>query len=45
MSRPGRIWFTMFAVVGALAGVLAGGVLWLILARPVLVVQTLAGLP
>lgn len=45
MSRPGRIWFTMFAVVGTLAGVLAGGVLWLILTRPFLVVQTLAGLP
>lgn len=45
MSRPGRIWFTMFAVVGAVSGVLAGVVLWLILTRPLMVVQALIGLP
>jgi hypothetical protein len=34
----------MFAVVGTLAGALAGGVLWLIVARPMLVMQALGGL-
>ncbi len=45
MSSPGRIWFTMFAIVGTLAGLAAGGVLWLILTRPLLLVQALTGQP
>lgn len=45
MTGAGRIWFTTFAVVGLASGLLAGGVLWLILTRPLLVVQAVAGLP
>lgn len=45
MSKPSRIWFTMFAVVGAVSGILAGLVLWLILTQPFLTVQALNGLP
>ena len=40
-----RVWFTMFAVVGMLSGILAGGLLWLIVTRPLLLAQTVAGLP
>ena len=45
MTGTGRIWFTTFAVVGMASGLLAGGLLWIILTRPMLVVQALAGLP
>jgi hypothetical protein len=40
-----QVWFTMFAMVGAVSGLLAGVLLWLILTRPLLVAQTIAGLP
>jgi hypothetical protein len=38
------IWLTGFAVVGAVAGVLAAGLLWLVLAHPIAVVQALSGI-
>lgn len=45
LSSGSQVWFTMFAVVGVVSGLLACALLWLILTRPLLVAQTLAGLP
>ena len=45
MSNGSQVWFTMFAMVGVVSGLLAGVLLWLILTRPLLVAQTVAGLP
>jgi hypothetical protein len=45
LSHGSQVWFTMFAMVGVVSGLLAGVLLWLILTRPLLVAQTVAGLP
>lgn len=45
VSRPERVWFRMFAAVGVAAGVCAAAVFWLILTRPLLVVQAILGVP
>lgn len=45
MSKPEELWFTAFAVVGAVSGMVAAVVLWLMLTRPFAVVQALVGLP
>jgi hypothetical protein len=45
VSKPEEIWFTTFAVVGAVSGMVAALVLWLMLTRPFTVVQALVGLP
>jgi hypothetical protein len=45
LSCVARVWFTMFAVVGVASGILAAGLLWLIVTRPLLLAQTVAGLP
>jgi hypothetical protein len=45
LSSGGQVWFTMFAVVGMVSGILAAGLLWLIVTRPLLLAQTVAGLP
>ena len=45
LSNGAQVWFTMFAMVGVVSGLLAGALLWLILTRPLLVVQMVAGLP
>jgi hypothetical protein len=45
LSNGSQVWFTMFAMVGVVSGLLAGVLLWLILTRPVLVAQMVAGLP
>jgi hypothetical protein len=37
------IWLAGFGVVGAVAGVLAAGLLWLVVAHPIAVVQALGG--
>lgn len=44
MSGAAHIWFAMFAVVGVVSGLLAAGVLWMIVTRPLLVAQAVAGL-
>lgn len=44
LSHTGRIWFTMFAIVGTTSGILAAALLWLIVTRPLLVAQLVAGL-
>ena len=45
MSRPERVWFRTFAVLGVVSGVVAAAVFWLILTRPLLVVQAILGVP
>lgn len=45
MTATARFWFATFAIVGVTSGLLAAGLLWSILTRPLLVVQTVAGLP
>lgn len=45
MSAQGRIWFTTFAAVGLVAGVAAAGLLWLLVARPLTLLQALSGWP
>jgi len=45
VTGTARIWFTTFAVVGTASGMLAVVLLWLIVTRPLLVAQTVAGLP
>lgn len=44
MSSPTTLWFTMFAAVGFVSAMFAAAVFWLILTRPLLVVQNIAGL-
>lgn len=43
MTRS-EMWLTGFAVVGAVAGVLAAGLLWLVLVHPIALVQALGGI-
>jgi len=38
------IWLAGFAVVGVVAGVLAAGLLWMVVAHPLAVVQALGGI-
>jgi putative flippase GtrA len=43
MTRT-EIWLTRFAIVGTVAGVLAAGLLWLVVAHPIAVAQALGGI-
>jgi hypothetical protein len=45
MNATARFWFATFAIVGMTSGLLAAGLLWSILTRPLVVVQALVGLP
>lgn len=45
MTQTARAFFGTFAVVGLASGLLAGWLLWLIITRPLLLAQTVAGLP
>lgn len=45
MTAHARIWFTTFATVGLLAGAVAAGLLWLLLAHPLSLLQAAAGWP
>ena len=44
MSRTEK-WLTTLAVTGAAAGALAAGLLWMVLTRPVELVETIGRLP
>jgi len=44
VTRTARIWFTAFAIVGLLSGILAGGLVWLIVTEPLMVAQAVARL-
>ena len=36
-------WLTGFAVIGTVSGVLAAGLMWMVLVHPIAVVQALSG--
>jgi len=45
VSSAARIWFSTFAVIGMVSGLLAVAVLWVIVTRPLVVAQVAAGMP